>query len=59
MAVGLRKVAHRLAAKQIIVQLAGDDQFHSLCRNALVVHIVSAHEALAVVTLQERIVHHV
>ena len=58
-AVRLGKIAHRLAADQIILQLSVYDQLDRLRRNALVVHVIGAHQPFAVVALQAGIIHNI
>ena len=58
-AVRLRKVAHRLAADEIILEAPGVDQLDGLRGHAFVVHVVGANQALAVEGLQSGIVDHV
>ena len=58
-AVRLRKIAHRLAADEIIVKPPGIDQLHRLRGHAFVVHIVGSDEAFAIERLQSGIVDHV
>ncbi len=55
-AVRLRKVAHRLAADEVIVEPAGIDELDGLRGHAFVVDIVSAEEAFAVEGLEAGIV---
>jgi hypothetical protein len=50
----LRKVTHRLAANEVVLQLAGHDQLHVLRRHAFFVHRVCADQAPAFKGLQAR-----
>jgi hypothetical protein len=47
-AVGLRKVADRLAADEVIVEATGVDELDSLGGNTLIVDVVGTEETFAV-----------
>ncbi len=51
-AVGLREVAHRLAADEVVVEAAVVDELDGLRGNAFVVDVIGAEEAFAVEGLQ-------
>ena len=55
-AVGLREVADRLAADEVVVEAAGVDELDGLRGNAFIVDIVRAEETFAVEGLQAGIV---
>ena len=55
-AVGLRKIADRLAADEVVLEAAVGDEVDGLCGHAFVVDVVGADEAFAVEGLQAGIV---